>query len=70
MISLKKINYLKLNITTMGNLLFIVSGLFIIVWVIGFKGYNPIEGNIHTLLVMAFFAAVMGVFERRSLKEK
>ena len=66
-----EINYLKLNTTIfMGGLLFVVSGLFIILWIIGFKGYYPIEGNINVLLIMAIIALVMGIFERRSLLKR
>ena len=59
----------------MSNLLFVVSGLFIITWIIGFKGYYPLGGHITPLLVMAFLAAVMGVFEyvsnlKRKVKEE
>jgi hypothetical protein len=50
----------------MSSLLFVVSGLFVIVWIIGFKGYYPMGGHITPLLVMAFIAAVMGVFEYMS----
>ena len=51
----------------MGFLLFVVSGISLILWIIGFKGYYPVEGNINVLLIMALFALVMGVFERKSL---
>jgi putative effector of murein hydrolase len=54
----------------MGGLLFVVSGLFVILWIIGFKGYYPVEGNVNALLVMALIALVMGVFERRSLLKR
>jgi putative effector of murein hydrolase len=54
----------------MGSLLFVVSGLFILLWVIGFKGYYPVEGNINALLIMALIALVLGIFERRSLLKR
>jgi putative effector of murein hydrolase len=54
----------------MGGLLFVVSGLFVILWIIGFKGYYPVGGNINVLLIMALIALIMGIFERRSLLKR
>ncbi len=55
----------------MSNLLFVVSGLFVVVWIMGFKGYYHLAGHITPLLVMALIAAIMGMFEYVSnLKRK
>ena len=66
---------LIIKIGNMSNLLFIVSGLFVITWIVGFKGYYPIGGHITPLLIMALFAAIMGAFEymsnfKRKVKEE
>jgi hypothetical protein len=50
----------------MRNLLFLVAVLFVIIWIMGFKGYFPIHHNLNLLLVNASLAIVFGVFEHRS----
>jgi hypothetical protein len=61
----KKNTYLKLNV--MGNLLYLVAVVFVILWVIGFffGGFGPNVGNlIHILLVIAIIAILLKVINR------
>ena len=51
----------------MRNLLFVLAGLFVAVWVLGLRGDFPIAGNVHLLLVLGVIAAILGIYEHRSL---
>ena len=44
----------------MGNLLYVLAVILIIVWAIGFLGYNA-GGLIHVLLVIALIAILLRV---------
>ena len=44
----------------MGNLLYAVAVILVIVWAIGFLGYNS-GGIIHILLVIAIIAVILRV---------
>lgn len=48
----------------MGNLLYFVAVIFVIMWAIGFVGYN-IGGLIHILLVIALVAVVFRIIRGR-----
>lgn len=49
----------------MGNLLYLIAVVLIIVWLIGFLGYNS-GGLIHVLLVIAIVAVLLRVIQGRS----
>lgn len=46
----------------MGNLLYAVAVIFIIIWAIGFLGFNA-GGIIHVLLVIAVVAILLRVIQ-------
>lgn len=48
----------------MGNLLYIVAVVLIILWAIGYLGFNA-GGIIHILLVIALIAVLFRVFSGR-----
>jgi len=48
----------------MGNLLYTFAVILIIVWAIGFIGYNA-GGIIHILLVIAIIAVILRVIQGR-----
>ena len=49
----------------MGNLLYIIAVILIIVWAIGFIGYNA-GGIIHILLVIALISVTLRVIRGRA----
>jgi hypothetical protein len=48
----------------MGNLLYIIAVVLIIIWAVGFLGYNS-GGIIHILLVIAVVAVLLRVISGR-----
>lgn len=50
----------------MGNLLYIIAVVLVIVWAIGFLGFNP-GGIIHILLVIAIIAILLRIISGRKL---
>jgi hypothetical protein len=50
----------------MGNLLYIIAVILIIVWAVGFLGYNS-GGIIHVLLVIAVVAVLLRVISGRKV---
>ncbi|WP_127020698.1 lmo0937 family membrane protein [Flagellimonas beolgyonensis] len=48
----------------MGNLLYTVAVVLIIVWAIGFLGYHT-GGTIHILLVIAIIAIILSMVQGR-----
>jgi hypothetical protein len=50
----------------MGNLLYVVAVVLIILWAIGYLGYNA-GGLIHILLVIALIAIVLRVIQGRRI---
>ncbi|RPA69700.1 lmo0937 family membrane protein [Cyclobacteriaceae bacterium YHN15] len=48
----------------MGNLLYIIAVVLIIIWAVGFLGYNS-GGLIHVLLVIAVVAILLRVISGR-----
>jgi len=50
----------------MGNLLYIIAVILIIVWAVGFLGYNS-GGIIHILLVIAIIAVLLRVISGRKV---
>jgi len=50
----------------MGNLLYIIAVVLIIVWAVGFLGYNS-GGIIHILLVIAIIAVLLRVISGRKV---
>jgi len=57
---------LKLKFTIMGNLLYLVAVVLIILWIIGFffHGFGDVGGLIHILLVIAVIAIVLKLINR------
>ena len=49
----------------MGNLLYIVAVILIVLWLIGFVGYSFGGGLIHILLVIAIIAILVRVIQGR-----
>lgn len=49
-------------INKMGNLLYTVAVILVIVWAIGFMGYNA-GGIIHILLVIALIAVLLRIIK-------
>jgi hypothetical protein len=50
----------------MGNLLYTVAVILIIIWAIGFLGYNS-GGIIHILLVIAIIAVLLKVIQGKRI---
>ncbi len=50
----------------MGNLLYFIAVILIIMWAIGFLGYNA-GGIIHVLLVIALISVILRVIQGRKL---
>jgi hypothetical protein len=50
----------------MGNLLYLVAVILVILWAIGFLGYNA-GGLIHVLLVIALIAVVLRLIQGRKI---
>ncbi len=50
----------------MGNLLYIIAVVLIIVWAIGFIGYSA-GGIIHILLVIALIAVILRIIQGRNI---
>jgi hypothetical protein len=50
----------------MGNLLYIIAVVLIIIWAVGFLGYNS-GGIIHILLVIAVVAILLRVISGRKV---
>jgi len=48
----------------MGNLLYAVAVILLILWAIGFVGYNA-GGIIHVLLVIALIAVILRIIQGR-----
>ena len=53
--------YLILNIYTMGNLLYIIAVILVIIWAISFLGGFYSGGIIHVLLVIAIIVVLLRV---------
>jgi len=59
------LTHLKINV--MGNLLYLVAVVLVILWIIGFffQGFGPnVGGLIHILLVIAVIAILLKVINR------
>lgn len=56
----------KLKKQLMGNLLYTVAVILIILWAIGYLGYN-MGGLIHILLVIAVIAVILRVIQGRKI---
>jgi len=50
----------------MGNLLYVIAVVLIIIWAIGFLGYNA-GGLIHILLVIALIAIILRIIQGRKV---
>ncbi|WP_373496200.1 lmo0937 family membrane protein [Aquiflexum sp.] len=50
----------------MGNLIYIIAVILIIIWAVGFLGYNS-GGIIHILLVIAVVAILLRVISGRKV---
>ena len=50
----------------MGNLLYTLAVILVILWAIGFLGYN-FGGIIHILLVIALIAVILRVIQGRNI---
>jgi hypothetical protein len=50
----------------MGNLLYVVAVVLVILWAIGFWGYSA-GGIIHVLLVIALIAVILRVISNRRI---
>lgn len=50
----------------MGNLLYIIAVILVIIWAIGFLGYQS-GGIIHILLVIAAIAVILRVIQGRKV---
>jgi hypothetical protein len=57
---------LKLKIKIMGNLLYLVAVVLVILWIIGFffNGFGDVGGLIHILLVIAVIAIILKLINR------
>ena len=50
----------------MGNLLYTVAVILVIIWAVGFLGYNS-GGIIHILLVIAFIAVLLRIIQGKKI---
>lgn len=48
----------------MGNLLYVIAVILVIIWAISFLGGFYTGGIIHTLIVIAIIAIIVGVIRR------
>ena len=48
----------------MGNLLYVIAVIFVIIWAISYLGGFYTGGLIHVLLVIAIIAVILGVIRR------
>ncbi|EDM34952.1 hypothetical protein PBAL39_00430 [Pedobacter sp. BAL39] len=48
----------------MGNLLYVIAVILVIIWAISFLGGFYTGGIIHTLIVIAIIAVIVGVIRR------
>ncbi len=48
----------------MGNLLYVIAVIFVIIWAISYLGGFYTGGLIHILLVIAIIAVILGVIRR------
>lgn len=67
-ILLKKGNFVIVITTkkhTMGNLLYTIAVILIIIWAIGFLGGFVTSGIVHILLVIAIIAIILRVIQGR-----
>ncbi|HKG07384.1 MAG TPA: lmo0937 family membrane protein [Pedobacter sp.] len=48
----------------MGNLLYVIAVILVIIWAISFFGGYYTGGIIHTLVVIAIIAIILGVIRR------
>ena len=48
----------------MGNILYFIALIFLVLWLVGYLGYAA-GGFIHILLVIAFVALIIQIFQRR-----
>jgi hypothetical protein len=62
---LKSIHLVILNQFKMGNLLYIIAVVLIVIWAIGFFGYAA-GGLIHILLVIALILFLLKVIRREA----
>lgn len=53
---------IEINNSTMGNILYTIALILVILWAIGFLGYNA-GGIIHVLLVIAVIAVILRVIQ-------
>ena len=56
-------NFINLKNNVMGNLLYVIAVILVIIWAIGFFGYHS-GGIIHVLLVIAIIAFLLKVIRR------
>ena len=49
----------------MGNILYLIAVVFVIIWAIGFLGYHA-GGLIHLLLVIAIIAVILKFIRRNA----
>lgn len=61
---LKRIKLINLNFINMGNLLYLVAVILVIIWAISFFGGYYTGGIIHILLVIAIIAILLKVIRR------
>lgn len=57
-------NYLTTKFTIMGNLLYTIAIILVIIWAIGFLGFAA-GGIIHILLVIAVIAVLLRIIQGR-----
>jgi hypothetical protein len=51
----------------MGNLLYTIAVILVIIWAIGFLGYNA-SGLIHVLLVIALIVVLLRIIQGKKIK--
>ena len=56
--------FLTLNFLRMGNLLYVIAVILVIIWAISFLGGYYTGGIIHILLVIAIIAILLKVINR------
>jgi predicted ferric reductase len=66
MLSLPLLSKNQLNRKTMGNLLYFIAVILLIVWAIGFFAYST-GGIIHILLVIAIIAVLFRVIQGKKI---
>jgi hypothetical protein len=64
-----KINHQSHRLDFLDNLLFVISGICVIIWAVGFWSMD-INAGIHILLIFAANLMMLGIIQHQKIREK